>query len=124
MCLALPAQERCAIWPVPERLNWAQCGFGHEKRVYLSGAGVVRNIALLLWQGTHQKLQRQRQVRHVTIPTATLLEHALLPQGLMGVSKVAFPRRLQLQNRNSTGGNLSNAIKCRCRAILQDYPKT
>jgi hypothetical protein len=33
----------------------------------------------------------------------------------MGVSKVAFPRRLQLQNRDSTGANLSNAIKCRCR---------
>src|SRR5262249_59508262 len=30
------------------------------------------------------------------IPTATLLEHALLAQGFMGVSKVAFPRRLQL----------------------------
>src|SRR5262249_37125373 len=52
-------------------------------------------------------------------PTATLLEHALLPQGLMGVSKVAFPRRLQLQNRNSTGENLSNAIKCRCRVKLR-----
>jgi len=33
----------------------------------------------------------------------------------MGVSKVAFPRRLQLQNRDSTGANFSNAIKCRCR---------
>jgi len=30
------------------------------------------------------------------IPTATLLEHALLAQGFMGVSKVAFPCRLQL----------------------------
>src|SRR6266516_7733067 len=49
-------------------------------------------------------------------PTATLLEHALLAQGFMGVSKVAFPRRLQLQNRDSTGANFSNAIKCRCRA--------
>ena len=48
-------------------------------------------------------------------PTATLLEHALLAQGFMGVSKVAFPRRLQPQNRDSTGANLSNAIKCRCR---------
>ena len=48
-------------------------------------------------------------------PTATLLEHALLAQGFMGVSKVAFPRRLQLQNRDSTGANFSNAIKCRCR---------
>src|SRR5215469_3630541 len=50
-----------------------------------------------------------------SIPTATLLEHALLAQGFLGVSKVAFPRRLQLQNRDSTGANLSNAIKCRCR---------
>src|SRR5215470_718953 len=48
-------------------------------------------------------------------PTATLREHALLAQGFIGVSKVAFPRRLQLQNRDSTGANLSNAIKCRCR---------
>src|SRR5262249_24715931 len=49
------------------------------------------------------------------IPTATLLEHALLAQGFMGVSKVIFPRRLQLQNRDSTGANLSNTLKCRCR---------
>src|SRR6266702_120000 len=48
-------------------------------------------------------------------PTATLLEHALLAQGFMGISKVAFPRRLQLPNRDSTGAKLSNAIKCRCR---------
>ena len=48
-------------------------------------------------------------------PTATLLEHVLLAQGFMGVSKVASPRRLQLQNRDSPGANLSNAIKCRCR---------
>ena len=48
-------------------------------------------------------------------PTATLLEHALLAQGFLGVSKVAFPRRLQLQNHDSIGENLSNAIKCRCR---------
>ncbi len=51
------------------------------------------------------------------IPTATLLEHALLAQGFMGISKVAFPRRLQLPNRDSTGAKLSNAIKCRCRVI-------
>src|SRR2546427_12508829 len=51
----------------------------------------------------------------VIIPTATLLEHALLAQGFMGISKVAFPRRLQLPNRDSTGAKLSNAIKCRCR---------
>src|SRR3989475_8501686 len=53
----------------------------------------------------------------VIIPTATLLEHALLAQGFMGISKVAFPRRLQLPNRDSTGAKLSNAIKCRCRVI-------
>ena len=35
----------------------------------------------------------------------------------MGISKVAFPRRLQLPNRDSTGAKLSNAIKCRCRVI-------
>jgi len=56
-----------------------------------------------------------RSVGEIITPTATLLEHALLAQGFMGVSKVAFPRRLQLQNRDSTGANLSNAIKCRCR---------
>src|SRR5215813_7864959 len=84
MCLALPVQERCAILPVPERLNCTQCGFGHENRVYLSGTGVVRIIAVLLWQGMDQKIQSRRQLCHVTIPTATLLEHALLPQGLMG----------------------------------------
>ena len=58
-------------------------------------------------------------------PTATLLEHVLLAQGFMGVSKVACPRGLQLQNRNSTGANLSNAIKCRCRVIntpVRNYP--
>jgi hypothetical protein len=36
----------------------------------------------------------------------------------MGVSKVAFPRRLQLQNYDSTGANLSKAIKCRCMVKL------
>src|SRR2546427_12654493 len=64
----------------------------------------------------------------VIIPTATLLEHALLAQGFMGISKVAFPRRLQLPNRDSTGAKLSNAIKCRCRvnvakALLGFFPK-
>src|SRR4029453_13369361 len=67
MCLALPVQERCAILPVPERLNWAQCGFGHENRVYLSGAGVVSIIAVLLWQGMDQKIQSRRQLCHVTV---------------------------------------------------------
>src|SRR5262245_14187348 len=45
-------------------------------------------------------LQHHAHMLESLNPTATLLEHALLPQGLMGVSKVAFPRRLQLQNRN------------------------
>src|SRR5215475_15618958 len=67
MCLALPAQERCAILPVPERWNWAQWGFGHEHRVYLSGAGVVRIIAVLLWQGMDHKIQSRRQLCHVTL---------------------------------------------------------
>src|SRR5437879_4686732 len=57
----------------------------------------------------------------VIIPTATLLEHALLAQGFMGISKVAFPRRLQLPNRDSTGAKLSNAIKCRCRVITEFF---
>ena len=44
-------------------------------------------------------------------PTATLLEHVLLTQGFMGVSKAAFPRRLRPQNRDSTWANLANALK-------------
>src|SRR3954452_20169610 len=67
MCLALPVQERCAILPVPEQLHCAQGGFGHENRVYLSGAGVVSIIAVLLWQGMDQKIQRRRQLCHVTL---------------------------------------------------------
>src|SRR5262249_45020445 len=49
------------------------------------------------------------------IPTATRLEHVLLAQGFMRVSKVALPRRLQLQNRDSIGANLRYSLKCRCR---------
>src|SRR4030095_2616249 len=67
MCLALPVQERCAVLPVPGRLNCAQCGFGHENRVYLSCAGVVSIIAVLLWQGMDQKIQSRRQLCHVTV---------------------------------------------------------
>src|SRR6266496_3594363 len=67
MCLALPVQERCAILPVPGRLNCAQCGFGHENRGYLSCAGVVSIIAVLLWQGMDQKIQSRRQLCHVTV---------------------------------------------------------
>src|SRR3954462_6085464 len=67
MCLALPVQERCAILPVPEQLHCAQGGFGHENRVYLSGAGVVSIIAVLLWQGMDQKIQSRRQLCHVTL---------------------------------------------------------
>src|SRR3954470_12934803 len=67
MCLALPVQERCAILSVPEQLHCAQGGFGHENRVYLSGAGVVSIIAVLLWQGMDQKTQRRRQLCHVTL---------------------------------------------------------
>ena len=65
--------------------------------------------------------QERTRVPHsleALIPTVTLLEHVLLAQGFMGVSKVSFPRRLQLQNRDSTGANLSNAIKCRCRSYV------
>jgi hypothetical protein len=67
MCLALPVQERCARVPVPERLHWAQGGCGHEHRVYLSDAGVVRVIAVLLWEGMDQKIQSRCQVCHVTV---------------------------------------------------------
>ena len=51
----------------PERLNCAQCGFGHENRVYLSCAGVVSIMVVLLWQGMDQKIQIRRQFCHVTI---------------------------------------------------------
>ena len=44
-------------------------------------------------------------------PTATLLEHALLAQGLMGISKAAFPRRWRPQSRDSTWANLLNTPK-------------
>jgi len=70
--------------------------------------GIIGKSAPILAEITIRKSQ-------YIIPTATLLEHVLLAQGFMGVSKVACPRGLQLQNRNSTGANLSNAIKCRCR---------
>src|SRR5215510_14787588 len=73
--------------------------------------------------GKHSRSNRHNLVRGISVympctaytPTATLLEHVLLAQGFMGVSNVSFPRRLQLQNRDSTGASLSNAIKCRCR---------
>src|SRR5215211_7733139 len=67
MCLSLPVHDRCLIWPVPGRLNCAQYGFGHENRVYLSGAGVVSIIVVLLWQGMDQKIQSRRQLCHVTV---------------------------------------------------------
>ena len=44
-------------------------------------------------------------------PTATLLEHALLAQGFMGVQKATFPRCLRLQNRDFTCANLVEALK-------------
>jgi hypothetical protein len=46
-----------------------------------------------------------------SIPTATLLDHALLAQGFMGVQKAAFPRCLRPQNRDSTCANLVEALK-------------
>src|SRR5262245_10041075 len=67
MCWCVPVHDRCAMVPSPERLNWAQCGFGHENRVYLSSAGVVRVITVLLWQGMDCKIPGRRQFRHVTI---------------------------------------------------------
>jgi len=53
--------------PSPGRLNRAHCGFGHENRVYLSCAGVVSVITVLLWQGMDGKIPGRRQFRHVTI---------------------------------------------------------
>jgi hypothetical protein len=44
-------------------------------------------------------------------PTATLLDHALLAQGFMGVPKVAFPRCLRPQNHAFTCANLVEALK-------------
>src|SRR3954469_20093410 len=67
MCLCLPVHDRCAMLPSPGRLNCAQCGLGHEHRVYLSGASVVRVITVLLWQGMDCKILGRRQLCHVTI---------------------------------------------------------
>jgi hypothetical protein len=44
-------------------------------------------------------------------PTTTLLVHALLAQGLMGVSKAVCHRRSRLQNRDFTCTNLVKATK-------------
>jgi hypothetical protein len=78
---------------------------------YVFSWGVPRTPACNLIETAQRKSQKSGFIS----PTATLLEHTLLAQGLMGVLKVAFPRRLQLRNRDSTGANLSNAIKRRCR---------
>src|SRR6185295_1894793 len=67
MCLRVPVHDRCAMFPSPGRLNCAHCGFGHEKRVYLSGTGVVSVIAVLLCAGLDQKILIRRQFFHVTI---------------------------------------------------------
>src|SRR2546421_12293970 len=67
MCLCVPVHDRYAMLPSPGRLNRAQCGFGHENRVYLSCAGVVSVIPVLLWQGMDCKILGRRQFRHVTI---------------------------------------------------------
>jgi hypothetical protein len=53
--------------PSPMRLNSAHGGFGHENWVYLSGAGVLCIMVVLLWQGMDQKIRMRRQLRHVTI---------------------------------------------------------
>src|SRR4029450_10010968 len=67
MCLCVPVHDRCAMLPWAGRLNCAQCGFGHEKRVYLSWTGVVSVIAVLLCAGLDQKILIRRQFFHVTI---------------------------------------------------------
>ena len=51
------------------------------------------------------------EVGETIIPTATLLEHALLTQGFMGGSKAGFLHSLQPQNRDSTRANLANTQK-------------
>ena len=48
MCLCVPVHDRCTILPAPAWLKRAHCGFGHENRVYLSCAGVVCVIVVLL----------------------------------------------------------------------------
>ena len=53
--------------PAPGRLQCAHGGVGHEKRVALSGAGVVAIIAVLLGAGLDQKILIRRQSCHVTI---------------------------------------------------------
>jgi hypothetical protein len=55
------------MWPSPGRLNCAQGGCGHEKRVDLSWTGVVSVIAVLLGAGLDQKILIRRQFFHVTI---------------------------------------------------------
>src|SRR2546427_12692182 len=50
-------------------------------------------------------------------PTATLLEHALLTQRFMGVSKAAFPHSLRQQNRDFTWANLANAVWLKYSAV-------
>src|SRR4029450_11905463 len=67
MCLCIPVHDRCVMLPSPGRLNRIHCGFGHENRVELSGAGGVGLIAVLLWQGMDHKIPTRRQFRHVTI---------------------------------------------------------
>src|SRR5262249_286729 len=67
MCLCVPVHDRCAMLPSPGRLNCAQCGFGHEKRVYLSWTGVVSVIVVLLGLGMDRKILARRQLRYVTI---------------------------------------------------------
>src|SRR5215831_292201 len=66
MCLCVPVHDRCAMLPSPGRLHGAQCGFGHEKRVYLSWTGVVSVIEVLLGAGLDQKILIRHQFFHVT----------------------------------------------------------
>jgi hypothetical protein len=40
-----------------ETMGQGHCGFGYENRVYLSCAGVVCVIEVLLWQGVDRKIQ-------------------------------------------------------------------
>lgn len=53
--------------PSPGRLNREYHGFGHKNGVYLSCAGVVSVMVILLWQGIDRRILSWSQFFHVTI---------------------------------------------------------
>ena len=56
-------------------------------------------------------------------PTATLTEHALLSQRVTDAKNPPSPCRLRPKNRDSTCAHVVNALKCRCRDIIQNIWK-